>query len=402
MKEWKKTLIILWLGQVVSLMSFGFGLPFLPFYVRSLGISDPGQVKFYTGLLNMAPAVTMAIAAPIWGKLADKYGKKPMILRAMFSAAFLIAGMGLAPNVYFLLVLRIFQGAFTGTVAASQTFVASYAPKEELAFSLGFMSSAQFLGYSIGPVIGGVTGDLFGYRVSFLIGGIVMFLGALFTLFFLKENPEKVKAGRENSTKKEGLREGFRYFFNLVGIVLFCIMLQRFLRSIFAPFMPLYLEELHGKENISSLTGLVEMFVSLATAIAGLTLTRLADKMNKNRLIMALLSISLVFVVGLRFFTKDFTSFTIIYTILFFFLGGIEPIMTSLSSERVNPGHRGSLFGIQAMLGSAGWMIAPLLGTFISIRFGYRALFTLMAITIMVNIVLTFLDIKANHRPYEE
>lgn len=399
MKTWRKTLFILWLGQVLSLMSFGFGIPFLPFYIRQLGVTDPTQVKLFTGILNVAPAITMAITAPIWGSLADKYGRKLMILRAMFSASVLIGLMGLSQNVYMLLFLRILQGVFTGTVAASQSFVAANAPKKELAFSLGFMSSAQFLGYSIGPALGGFTGDYFGFRTSFFIGASIMLIGAIFTLVFLKE--DKRTFGSSNESGEKTIKHGFKFFFNIVGIILFCIMLQRFLRSIFVPFMPLYLEEIHGKNNISTLTGVVEMFVSLATAIAGLTLTRLADKMNKNKLITYLLSISFVFIVVLRLIPNSFIAFLIIYTVLFFFLGGIEPIMTSLSAERVNPKYRGSLFGIQAMLGSIGWMLAPMIGSYVSIHISYKALFTLMAIVIAINIGLNYIDTKDSHIAYD-
>lgn len=400
MKNWRKTLLILWLGQVISLMSFGFGVPFLPYYVKTMGIVDPDQVKFFTGLLNVAPAITMAITAPIWGKLSDKYGRKLMILRAMFSASLLIALMGVAPNVYVLLALRTLQGMFTGTVAASQTFVASYAPKKELAFSLGFLSSAQFLGYSIGPVLGGFTGDIFGYRISFFIGGAVMLMGALLCLFFLHEDKSNFVRKENVGLERESSPSGFAYFFRIVGILLFSIMLQRFIRTLFSPFLPLYLEELHGSEKISTVTGIVSMFVSLATALSGLTLTRLADRMNKNNLIRILLGISLAFSVVLRIFAKDFYSFVIIYTILFFFLGGIEPIMTSLSSERVDPKNRGSLFGIQAMLGSAGFMFAPIAGSFVSINFGYRTIFTVMAISIIINLIFNNIDIRGERKAF--
>lgn len=400
--NWKKTLAILWLGQVISLMSFGFGVPFLPFYIKTLGVTDPDMIKMYTGLLNVAPAITMAIAAPVWGRLSDKYGKKPMILRAMFSASILITLMGVVPNVHTLLALRIFQGLFTGTVAASQTFVASYAPKKELAFSLGILSSAQFLGYSIGPAIGGFTGDLLGFRVSFFIGGALMLSGALLTLFFLKEDSSLLRRNEKMGLAKMSLASSFRYFFSLVGIILFSIMLQRFLRSIFTPFMPLYLEEIHGSENISTLAGIVGMFVSAATALAGLTLTRLADRMNKNKLIGILLIVSLGLAISVRVFANSFLSFVVLYTILFFFLGGIEPIMTSLSSERVDPSRRGSLFGIQAMLGSTGFMLSPLVGSFVSIKFGYKEILTVMIIAISINFIFNIVDSKSGKEAFVE
>lgn len=180
MEQWKSNLYILWIAQIISLTSFGFGLPFMPFYIQDLGVTDPTTLKLYTGLLSAAPAVTMAIMAPVWGLLSDRYGRKIMIQRAMFTAFFIIGLMGMVSQVWQLLILRLMQGFFTGTITASSTFVAANTPNNKLSYALGFLSSSTFIGYSLGPFIGGFVAEYFGYRISFLLGAVLMLLGAFF------------------------------------------------------------------------------------------------------------------------------------------------------------------------------------------------------------------------------
>lgn len=120
MERWKINLYTVWFSQVVSLMSFGFGMPFLPFYIQELGVTDPDRIKLYSGILSAAPAITMAVMAPIWGMAADRWGKKLMLLRAMLFASVVIGGMGFATSPQQLVALRFIQGVFTGTIGPPQ------------------------------------------------------------------------------------------------------------------------------------------------------------------------------------------------------------------------------------------------------------------------------------------
>lgn len=384
--EWKKNLYVVWLSQLFSLMSFGFGLPFLPFYLETLGVSDPDTLKLYVGFLSIGPGLTMALMAPVWGRLADIYGRKMMILRAMGAGSIILLIMGLIRSPMGLLVLRTLQGAFTGTVTAANTFVAANTPKDKLSYAIGFLASASFLGYSIGPALGGFTGDLLGFRASFFIGASLMVIGFLLTFFLLKEDPSTY--GRSEGPK---VKMGIVYFLKIVGILLFMIMIQRFVRSIFTPYMPLYVQDLRGPENASTWTGIVNMCIGIATALAGITLTRLGDTKDKNVIITGLLIIGSVISFGLLK-ANTFTSFLILYTLMAFFLGGVEPLMTSLSAERVDPKNRGVLFGYQGMLSSFGFMIAPAVGTYVSIRYSYQFIFYVIIGTLLINLVFNIID----------
>src|SRR5947209_2280521 len=191
MTRWQRTLLITAIGQTFSIVGFSFVTPFLPLFIEKLGVHGVTHVTLWAGLLAAGTALCMAISAPIWGVLADRHGRKIMVVRASFSAALLIGIMGLSQNVYQLLALRMLQGTFTGTVTASQALVASQTPKDRMGFSLGVMQTSVFLGNSIGPLMGGFVADQFGFRQSFFFAGFILFVsGLLITILVQEVKPE--------------------------------------------------------------------------------------------------------------------------------------------------------------------------------------------------------------------
>jgi len=136
---WQRNLAALWIGQLIAIAGFSVTLPFLPYYVQELGITGVDQIAFWAALVSTAQGTTMALVAPVWGLLADRYGRKIMVVRAMFGGAAVIGAMGFAQNVYQLLVLRAIQGTLTGTVPAAMTLVASSTPPERRGFAIGVL-----------------------------------------------------------------------------------------------------------------------------------------------------------------------------------------------------------------------------------------------------------------------
>ncbi|WZL71959.1 MFS transporter [Clostridiaceae bacterium 35-E11] len=377
MKRWQINLYTLWFSQILSLMSFGLGLPFMPFYIQELGVTDPDQLKLYTGILNAAPALAMGIMAPIWGMLSDKWGKKLMLLRSMLFASFILAGMGLVKSVEHLVVLRVLQGFFTGTVTASAALVASDAPSHRLSYALGFLSSSTFIGYSAGPAIGGFIAEGVGYRISFIIGGILMLLDFFLVLFVVKENKDSLLVSEKSFSNKFSF---ISFFSSTLVAMLLLLFFMRISRTIFNPYLPLYVQEMRSSTtgNVTT-TGIINGLAGLMTALSGLTLSRLGDRYNKLNILKLLFATGILLSLPL-FFIKTLLGFAILYGIFFFAIGGIEPIVMSITSEMIPSEKRGSLFGIQALVGSIGWAISPLLGGFVSIKFSIKSIFILIPI----------------------
>lgn len=385
MERWQINLNTLWFSQVISLMSFGFGLPFLPFYIQELGITDPVELNLYTGLLTAAPAVSMAIMAPLWGIAADRWGRKLMILRAMLAAVLVLGGMGFAQNVWQLLALRAAQGIFTGTITATNAFVASGTPGTKLSYALGFLSSSNFIGYSIGPVMGGLFAEYMGYRFSFFAGALLMLLGAVLVHFLVVEDPTSF--GKVE--RKEGQRISAGIITPLILNLLMMLFLMRVIRTVFSPYLPLYVQgELEGAAGAAAMTGYIIGITGLATATAGLTLSRLGDRFDKPRLILAMGSAGLVVALGISF-AGNLWVFAGLYGLLFFFLGGIEPLVMSMTAETTPKEKRGALFGIQGTVGSLGWMLSPMLGAGIAIQWSNHAILLILPILLLLQLYAT-------------
>jgi DHA1 family multidrug resistance protein-like MFS transporter len=184
-------------------------LPFLPLFIQELGTTKAAEVRFWTGFLNALTSLCLAVMAPVWGIIADRYGRKLMILRAMLVGSVVVALMSLARSVWTVLALRIRQGLFTGTITAASALVAAGAPQKRLSFALGFLSSSTFIGMSFGPLIGGLSAEFIGYRHTFLVGAVFLLAGFFLVLFFIQEIPNSLA---ERDPQKKWSSIGIRSF----------------------------------------------------------------------------------------------------------------------------------------------------------------------------------------------
>jgi DHA1 family multidrug resistance protein-like MFS transporter len=398
---WRRNLYAAWLAQILSVTGFGFVLPFIPFYIQELGVTDPDRLRLWTGILSSAPALSMAIMAPVWGLIADRRGKKVMLLRAMLTGAVIISLLGTTRSVQAVLVLRILQGALTGTVTAAGALVASGTPRDKLGFALGLLSSSTFIGISIGPAVGGVVAELVGYRQSFLLGGFMLALGFVCVLFLVREtereHPEarrERKRARSDASGEPGAGEGTRVPFGfltggMVGLFVL-IMMLRFVRSLPVPFLPLYVQELRGQLSGSvSVTGYISAARGVVAAVAAIALTRVGDR--HSRLLVVGLLVAVAGVLSLPiFFSKTIWVFSVWLLLATFFLGGVEPLVQAELSSRVAPTRRGLLFGIQTSIANMGWFAAPMVGSVVSIRFGIPHIFLTMTLFLFITVAIVF------------
>jgi DHA1 family multidrug resistance protein-like MFS transporter len=374
LERWKVNLYTVWFTQIIMITSFSFGMPFFPFYIRELGITDPESVKIYTSILWIVPGVSMAVMSPIWGIAADKWGKKLMLLRAMLFAVFIFGGMGFAVNISQLIALRFLQGVFTGTVTASAALVASGTPSERLSYAVGFLSSSTFIGSSAGPVIGGLIADYYGYRVSFIMGGLLMFVDFMLVLFLVKEEKNIPAADIEEASEKKEENKGkpsiIGFFTGLIVTMLFTAFILRFARAVFLPYTPLFIEENLKSGGIISptkATGIINGVTGAMTAVAGITLSRMGDKYNRFKIIRVLFVLAVLVSIPLAV-NKNIFLFTLLYGSLFFLLGGIEPVVTSIATQATPVERRGFLFGILGLVGNVANALSPVLGGFISVN----------------------------------
>ncbi|MCA1723528.1 MAG: MFS transporter, partial [Thermomicrobia bacterium] len=258
MARWRRNLAAIWLAQMLAIVGFNTRSPFYVFFLRDdLGVHSLRALTLWSGVLNSAGALTMMITAPIWGIVADRYGRKPMVVRAM-GCGFLLATLSsFAQHPWHLLILRMLEGATLGTVSASVAFVASAVPRERLGYSLGLMQMAVFSGASIGPLVGGYLSDTLGYRHTLLVSGALLGLGALVALIFAHEDfvPRAVTAAKRPSF----LATTRGHLSNKLLLVLIVVpMLEQTANQSVAPIVPLFVQHLiSAGQNPASITGLM-------------------------------------------------------------------------------------------------------------------------------------------------
>lgn len=419
-EQWRKNLYTAWFTQILSLTGFGFVFPFLPLFIQELGTTDPDDLRLWTGLIASAPALSMGIMAPVWGVLADRFGKKLMILRAMAFGAVVSIMLAFAGSTQMVFVLRFVQGLFTGTVSAAAALVATGTPRHKLSYALGFQSSSTFIGISLGPLLGGVAAELAGYRASFLIGAAVLTIGFVLAVVFIRD-PERDAMASEDAageatdnradqdaeqpadagdrreagpttgqdqaengefTLRDFLAPAFAAAFGILFMLRFC-------RVLTVPFIPLHVQDLRQNvEGTSAIVGAVSAARGAATAAAGLTLSRLGDKHDRMRLIAIFLFAAAVFSVPV-FLADGMLAFVLFNVVFTYFLGGVEPLLQSSLAEMTPGNRRGLLFGIQTTVGNAGWFLAPLAGSAVSIAFSVRHVFAAMTVALVLALTVS-------------
>ena len=200
MPNWKRSFYAIFAAEILALIGFNASIPIIPFFIQDLGVKDAAALNIWVGACATATAISMFIFAPFWGQLADSYGKRPMLLRAMIGGAVVIALMGAVNRPWQLLVLRGLQGALSGTVAAAVVLVATISPKERLGYTLGMLQTGIYIGVSVGPAFGGLLSDLFGYRVTFLATAVFLLAAAGIVMRFVRE--ESIRSGPAGSFVK--------------------------------------------------------------------------------------------------------------------------------------------------------------------------------------------------------
>src|SRR5215211_5502230 len=196
----RASFIVLLVSQLAATMGFTFVLPFIPIYVQALGVEDAGSAAAWAGVINSSTAVTMALAAPLWGRLGDRVGLKPMLLRATVAGSLVV---GLVGSPWQLLALKTLQGCLTGTVAAATVLVSATAPPERAGERLGILQMVIFIAAAAGPFFGGAFADLVGIRASFGVTAALLATSAVLISVWVKEE-RPVEEVAEESARAEG------------------------------------------------------------------------------------------------------------------------------------------------------------------------------------------------------
>lgn len=397
MPQWRKNLYILFCVQLLTTAGFSLVFPFLPLYIRELGIATRGSIEFWSGMVFSTQAFTMMIASPLWGVVADRYGRKPMLLRATIGGAILIALMGLVQNAEQLVVLRTIQGFVTGVISSVNALVAATTPKEKTGSAMGLLMLGRWGGIALGPVAGGLIGDTFGYRESFIITGIMLTLAGLAVLFWVHEDFTPVE-----KAKRPSLFGGYRRLLTAPGMAgLYGLAFLRSLgQMMIFPVAALFMIQLmHTESGAATWTGLMIGSVAGGSAISGVYLGRLGDRVGHEKIMLASAIACVLLYVPQPFVTAPWQLITL-QALGGLAVGGLLSPMAALMNLWTPQGTQGATYGLENSVAAAGRTVAPLLAAAIAGWFSVRVVFgaTALVYVAMAGLVLWM----ASHRSERE
>lgn len=390
METWKRNLYVIWVAELVAIAGFAVVLPFLPYYVQELGITQLHQVELWSGVLFAVHAVTMAIFAPIWGSLADRFGRRLMVERAMFGGAVVLAAMGFAQNVQQLTVLRAIQGMLTGTIPAATTLVASSAPRERSGYALGLLQTAVWTGVSVGPLLGGVVADTWGYRTAFLLTGGLLFLAGLTVWRFVEEDFQPPT--RDSASPENGFWYGLKLVVRdrrLVSLFSVRLLVQSAVRTM-GPVLPLFIQSLvPTSTRIASLTGLITSVSGATSAVGALTLGRASDRLGYRRVLLACTALAAALYAP-QFFVTSPWQLLVLQGGVGLVMSGVLTSHAALMANLAPEGHQGAVYGVDASVVATSNALGPMLAATVAATIGLRAPFLLTAGALALTTVLVW------------
>ncbi len=372
MEAWRKNLYILWGTQFLAMMGMNLVVPFLPFFIRQLGVTDPSELALWSGLVFSGPFILSFFVTPIWGNLGDRYGQKIMVVRAIFGLALSQFLMGFSQNVYQLFFFRIVQGAISGFISSTLALVSTNTPKQKIGYALGVLQSSTAGGMLLGPFVGGILADILGYRPIFFVTAALCFAGGLVVAFRVQEASRK---GEETRTFR--VKDNFALMLTdrRLRVVGFTIVASQISVLMIEPIFALFVEGLRADTKyLSTLTGGIFSVTGFFMVISAPWWGKHNDRTGyKNNLYKALAVFGVVY--AGHIIVADLFQLAFLRAFLGFAWGGVLPALYSLTNLYSPSGRRGGMIAVASSLTVLGNMLGPAIGGTIAGHFGFTVSF---------------------------
>jgi DHA1 family multidrug resistance protein-like MFS transporter len=357
---WKRNLVMLWIGVFFCSTAYTISVPFLPIFLNTeLGVTK--GLEAWSGITFGVSFLASALIAPFWGSLADKYGRKPMLIRSGFSLSVMYFATFFVHDPYIFLIVRIFQGLLAGFVPASIALIATNTPEKEVGYALSVMSTATAAGSVIGPLIGGLVSQLIGNRESFLLSGLVVLVAAFIGLVGVREGVFNRSAERSGVLNDLKSAVHNRQLMGVLGIT----MLVAISVMILEPLITLYVIQIGNNASTASLSsGIIFSAVGVATVIMAPRWGRIGQRISYTQtLFIGLLGGGIGNLLQLG--THHLLGFGILRFSYGLFFAAVYPALSSLIVKFTEPDFRGRAFSLNQSANQMGMMAGPVLGGFL-------------------------------------
>ena len=389
LETWEKNLYAVWVSQFLALMGANLVFPFIPFFVKDLGIKSDSDAALWSGVLATATGAMLFISSPLWGSLSDRFGRKNMLLRAYAGATVTITAQAIVQSVWQLLALRALQGFFVGTIPAATALIAGGTPPRRMAYALGLVQMAVFTSQTVGPVVGGLMASVVGFRTTFALGGLMYVVSFVVCLVFVKEEFQRPEPG-ERVSYVENLRTVMRV---PTMLLLITVMFLVSSAAVFVrPVVPLLVKSF-SHSGVEAKSGFVFAAIALTSAIAAVVSGRIAERTGyRNALIVAALGAGVAYaLVGAAY---SLPPLLLLMALVGVFSGAMIPMVNALIGASAPEGKHGSAFGLVGSAQALSFAVAPLLGGITAKQFGIHAGFPIVGALLVAVAALVWLTVR--------
>jgi len=374
--------------------------PFLPLFYLELGVKPVANVAMWAAATISVSFFMSALFAPLWGSLADRFGRKPMVMRSSIVLCISTALVAFVAEPWEVLALRTVAGIFTGFSSAATALVATQVPEERLGYALGWLSTAQLSGSLIGPLLGGLLADALhqNYRAVFLLTAVVTLGATLLCGLFLHEHvdPARRGTGRARASFLAQVREILAHP-NLAPMFVVVLLAQICALGV-APVVPLFIRSMVDAHWVATAAGAGVAMTGIAGVIAAPFLGRRSDRLGYRRVL-------LISLAGAGAFTlpQSLAGTLWVFLALRFgvglFLGGIMPTANALIGRMFDAEQRGRAYGITSSAQFLGMAVGPLVGAQIMAHFGFHAVFVVIGTIMLLNLAWVATSVRTQPAP---
>ncbi|HWK65091.1 MAG TPA: multidrug efflux MFS transporter [Rhizobiaceae bacterium] len=368
---WRRNLAVCLVGSFTTIVAMTLLLPFLPLYVEELGVSGHAAIAQWSGIAYGATFFAAALVAPVWGRLADRYGRKAMLVRASLGMAVAMSLIGMAENVWQLVGLRLFAGLAGGYASGSTILVATQTPRNRSGWALGMLSTGIMAGNLVGPLAGGALPPLIGIRNTFWLAGGVIFVTFLATVFLIREDRRPDRAKQSGSSAGWAAVPDKRPVVAMLATGLLLMLANMSIE----PIITLYVAQLvEQPSSVTMVAGIAMSAAALGSILSAARLGRLADRIGHWNVIVGALAISALLLIPQAFVTQGW-QLIVLRFLMGLALGGLLPSVTSVIRHNVPDHAAGGILGYSTSAQYAGQVAGPLLGGFVGGHIGMQAVF---------------------------
>src|SRR5262245_18623045 len=356
-QSWQRNVWALSLVVFVAFVGFQSFSPFLPLYIRELGVTDPGRIALWSGLLSAVTPAISGVLGPLFGRIADRFGRKVMLIRSLGGFIVIVGAMGIVTSVEQLFLARLIMGFFAGFTPMVMALATVSAPSDKTPVAIGMVQSAQLLSTAIGPAAGGYVASHFGIRYAFFVtaGMCAIALVALIVLF--KEGRPADPSARRRGGARLPLGSVLRYPHFMV--VMSLLLIAQFLDRGLALLIPLHVAHMPGVSAIAATSGLI---ISVAAVTATVS-ANLAARLSQGFPVGQLLAIGLVVggpLCAAMGFAQNWVALLLLRALVGLSIGAALTLAYSLGGLIVPPHERGAAFGWLALGVQIGTAASPL------------------------------------------